>query len=153
MLTPSGTHYNCGPPFLRCINGTVRWSWPTVGAYVSVYLACLGVFVTGISSTALTLFTIGFLARMWLLTVGFHRYFAHRSFSTSRMAQFVLALLGSMSLQGGVLWWAETHRRHHRAADTPTDLHSPHHQGFFYAHYGWFLDTRHRGTRLRAIAD
>src|SRR5262249_5437153 len=91
--------------------------------------------------------------RMLLLTVGFHRYFAHRAFRTSRATQCVLALLSSMSLQGGVLWWAETHRRHHRHADTPTDLHSPHHHGFLYAHYGWFLDTRHRGTHLQAIPD
>jgi len=67
--------------------------------------------------------------------------------------QLGLAVVGSLTMQGGVIWWAETHRRHHRNADTPNDLHSPHYQGFWYSHFGWFLDERHRATRLDAIGD
>ncbi|MDC0723589.1 hypothetical protein [Nannocystis bainbridge] len=52
-----------------------------------------------------------------------------------------------------MIWWAETHRRHHRNADTSRHLHSPHYQGLFYSHYLWFLDRRHRVTHLEAIPD
>jgi stearoyl-CoA desaturase (delta-9 desaturase) len=80
------------------------------------------------------------------VTVGFHRLFTHRSFETSRVVQFVLAVLGSMAVQGSVLKWVAFHRRHHQHSDTPDDPHSPHHQGrgvlgvlrgFWHAHIGW----------------
>lgn len=131
----------------------VQWSWAAAIPYLLVRLACFGVFWTGLGWANAAWLAGGFLLRMWALTVGYHRYFAHRAFRTSRPFQFLLALAGSTCLQGGVIWWAETHRRHHRNADTPDDLHSPHFQGWFYSHYGWFLDTRHRDTRLGNIPD
>jgi stearoyl-CoA desaturase (delta-9 desaturase) len=130
-----------------------EWAWVALSTYVLLHVACLGVFWTGLTWVTFQCLLVGFLVRMWGLTVGYHRYFAHRAFETSRVMQFALALLGTLCLQGGVLWWAETHRRHHRHADTPEDLHSPHYQGFFYSHYGWFLDKRHRGVRLERIKD
>src|SRR5262249_5380352 len=63
------------------------------------------------------------------ITVGYHRLFTHRSFETSRVVQFILAVLGSMAVQGSLLRWVATHRRHHQHSDTPEDPHSPHHQG------------------------
>lgn len=121
--------------------------------YVLVHLVCFGVLWTGMSRTGFFVFLSCFGIRMFALSVGYHRYFAHRAFKTSRPVQLVLALLGTICLQGGVLWWAETHRRHHRNADTPDDLHSPHYQGFFYSHFGWFIDKRNRGTKHDRIRD
>src|SRR3970040_2312980 len=63
--------------------------------------------------------------RMWAVTAGYHRYFAHRSYRTSRAFQFVLALLGTTAMQQGPLWWASWHRRHHKYSDQPGDVHSP----------------------------
>jgi stearoyl-CoA desaturase (Delta-9 desaturase) len=80
--------------------------------------------------------------------VGFHRHFAHRSFGIHRAVRVILAILGSMAFQGPVIWWAATHRRHHRYSDQPGDPHSPHlfgHgflafvRGFFHAHMGWLF--------------
>ena len=48
------------------------------------------------------------------LTAGFHRYFSHRSFKTSRFFQFVLAWLGTSAAQMGPMWWAAHHRHHHQ---------------------------------------
>ena len=56
---------------------------------------------------------------MFGITGGYHRYFAHRSYKTSRVFQFVLAWLGCSALQKGPLWWAAHHREHHRYSDTP----------------------------------
>ncbi|MCB9759406.1 MAG: fatty acid desaturase [Alphaproteobacteria bacterium] len=131
----------------------VAWSWGAASAYVAVHVGCLGVLVTGFNARNLLILLGFFTVRMWALTVGYHRYFAHRSYAMERVPQALLALLGSTCLQGGVLWWAETHRRHHRGADTPEDLHSPHFQGWFYSHFGWFLDQQHRETRLDAVRD
>jgi len=79
---------------------------------------------------------------MFGITAGLHRYFSHRSFQTTRAFQFLLAWLGQSSAQSGVLWWASKHRSHHRASDTPNDVHSPLRFGFFYAHIGWVY-SRH----------
>jgi len=56
-------------------------------------------------------------ARMFFVTAGYHRYFSHRSFKTSRAFQFLLAFLAMSSSQKGILWWAAHHRHHHRYSD------------------------------------
>lgn len=82
------------------------------------------------------------------VTVGFHRYFTHRSFETNRIVQFVLGVMGSMAVQGPLLEWVAFHRRHHQHSDKQEDPHSPHHygsnvvgvlKGFYHAHMGWFF--------------
>ena len=56
---------------------------------------------------------------------GYHRYFSHRSYKTSRVFQFLLAFFAMTSAQKGVLWWAAHHRHHHRYSDQEPDFHSP----------------------------
>ena len=63
--------------------------------------------------------------RMFGITAGYHRYFSHRSYRTSRWFQFVLAWIGCSAMQKGPLWWAAHHRHHHRYSDREEDLHSP----------------------------
>lgn len=99
----------------------------------------------------LTWVDVGLLLGLYMLTglgitVGYHRLFVHRSFETYSAVKFVLAALGSMAIQGGVLQWAANHRRHHQHSDTEDDPHSPHRfgtgilgrlRGFWHAHIGW----------------
>jgi stearoyl-CoA desaturase (Delta-9 desaturase) len=91
--------------------------------------------------------------RMWVVTIGYHRYFSHRTFKTSRVFQFVLAFLAETSAQKGVLWWAANHRHHHRESDQPADVHSPLQDGFWWSHVGWILSDRYTETREEAIRD
>ena len=91
--------------------------------------------------------------RLFFVTGAYHRYFAHRSFKTSRWFQFVLALGATATAQKGVLWWAAHHRRHHRGSDTVDDLHSPYHGGFWWSHMGWILARDFEGTDHAAIKD
>ena len=83
------------------------------------------------------------------VTVGFHRYFTHRGFRARRWLRVVLAVAGSMAIQGSVIQWVADHRRHHRFSDKPGDPHSPWRygtnivaltKGFFYSHVGWLFD-------------
>jgi stearoyl-CoA desaturase (delta-9 desaturase) len=60
------------------------------------------------------------------VTVGYHRLFTHRSFKTTRPLRALLAVLGSMAVEGPVDEWVATHRKHHRFSDHPGDPHSPH---------------------------
>jgi stearoyl-CoA desaturase (delta-9 desaturase) len=94
-----------------------------------------------------------YVVRMFGITAGYHRYFAHRSYKTSRWFQFVLAWLGCSALQKGPLWWAAHHRHHHRHSDEPPDLHSPVTESFWHAHVGWILDPKNDPTDLAAIPD
>ncbi len=124
----------------------------TYALYWGVHVAALGVFVTGFTKTALLLFALTFWGRLFGITAGYHRYFAHKSFRTSRAFQFVLALLGTLATQKGPLWWASLHRIHHRESDGPHDVHSPK-RGFWYSHQGWIFDKRWQATRLDLIPD
>ena len=71
--------------------------------------------------------------RMFGITAGYHRYFSHRSYATSRVFQFMLACLAQSTAQKSVLWWAAKHRHHHLYSDTEHDVHSPRHTGFLFA--------------------
>jgi stearoyl-CoA desaturase (delta-9 desaturase) len=91
---------------------------------------------------------------MWAITAGYHRYFAHRSYKTSRAFQLVLAVLGATAMQNGPIWWASVHRRHHKHSDTPKDPHSPVVRGFWHAHLGWnFQRERARHYERSNVAD
>ena len=96
---------------------------------------------------------LGLLVGMYFLTalgitVGFHRLFTHRAFETNRVVQFILAVLGSMAIQGPLLTWVAQHRQHHQHSDGHGDPHSPHLRGggllgllsgLWHAHLGWFF--------------
>ena len=126
--------------------------WLTHGLYWGVHVAALGVLATGVTKTALVLFALTFWGRLFGITGGYHRYFAHKTFKTSRPFQFLLALLGTCATQKGPLWWASLHRIHHRESDGPGDVHSPK-RGFYYSHQGWIFDKKWQATRLDRIPD
>jgi stearoyl-CoA desaturase (Delta-9 desaturase) len=91
--------------------------------------------------------------RMFWVTAGYHRYFSHRSFKTSRPFQFVLAFMAMTSMQKGILWWSAHHRDHHRFSDGPRDLHSPIRSGFWWSHLGWIMSPSYGATNLDRVRD
>jgi stearoyl-CoA desaturase (delta-9 desaturase) len=121
--------------------------------YFGMHAACLGAFWTGVKWSDIALCFALYLVRMFGLMAGYHRYFSHRSFKTSRTVQFLLGLLGSLGYQKGPLWWASHHRYHHRYSDTYLDYHSPLHRSFLYSHSGWFLDSDNRQTKFDRVGD
>jgi stearoyl-CoA desaturase (delta-9 desaturase) len=125
----------------------------STAVYGFLHAGCLLVFAVGDLSTGLIVCVGTYLVRIFLLTAVYHRYFAHRSYRTTRAMQFILGLLGTLTMQRGPLWWAATHRTHHRLSDTATDLHSPRYKGFFYSHCLWFLDTKNIATDYSAVRD
>lgn len=121
---------------------TMRDFWLDLRAsvpFLTVHLGCLLVFVAGFSWTALGVCIALYVVRMFGITAGFHRYFSHRSYKTSRVFQFLLGLLGTSAAQRGPLWWAAHHRYHHRHSDSEVDLHSPRRHGFVWSHVGWIV--------------
>jgi stearoyl-CoA desaturase (delta-9 desaturase) len=96
---------------------------------------------------------LSYFVRMFGITAGFHRYFSHRTFQTSRTGQFLLAVLGGAAIQKGALWWAVNHRHHHRESDTDADIHSPQRRGFWWSHVQWFLVNEYDSTDMSRIKD
>lgn len=91
--------------------------------------------------------------RMFWITGGYHRYFAHKTYQTSRVFQFIIAFFAQTSVQKGALWWAANHRIHHKHSDTEKDPHSNKIYGFFYSHIGWIIGPDYKETRLDLIRD
>jgi stearoyl-CoA desaturase (delta-9 desaturase) len=127
--------------------------YPSAIPFVLVHLACVAAIWTGITWQAVAIGIALYWLRMFAIGAGYHRYFSHRAFSTSRAFQFVLALLSQSSAQKSVLWWAAKHRHHHLHSDTERDVHSPRHKGFLYSHVGWIFARRHAKTDLVKVAD
>jgi stearoyl-CoA desaturase (Delta-9 desaturase) len=96
---------------------------------------------------------VTYVVQMFVITGGYHRYFSHRAFKTSRAFQLLLAWVGASTMQNGPLWWASWHRWHHRHSDEPLDAHSPIRRGFVYAHIGWVMDGTHDVPPLENIRD
>jgi hypothetical protein len=120
--------------------------------FVLVHLGSIGLWWTGFHLREAVVCFMLYHARMFFITAGFHRYFAHRAYKMGRVMQFAMAWGGSSACQKGVLWWAAHHRSHHRYSDTERDIHSPK-RGFWWSHVGWILCPKHQATDWASIKD
>ncbi len=126
---------------------------PRVLPFIGMHLACLAIFWVDVQPIDWIICGALYVIRMFGITAGFHRYFSHRSFKTSRGFQFFLAFLGQSSAQRGVLWWAAIHRHHHKYSDTEQDVHSPVQHGFWYSHVLWIFSKQGRTADYNSIKD
>jgi fatty-acid desaturase len=83
--------------------------------------------------------------------MGYHRLHTHRAYKVPEWMDYMFAVLGTMTLEGGPIFWVATHRIHHQLSDKPGDPHSPH-DGAWWAHIGWMLfgEAKHSNTKLMA---
>ncbi len=81
--------------------------------------------------------------------MGYHRLHTHRGYSTHKWIEYALAVCGTLSLEGGPIFWVATHRVHHQLSDHPGDPHTPH-DGTWWAHAGWIMsgEALHSETAL-----
>ncbi|HSN71595.1 MAG TPA: acyl-CoA desaturase [Steroidobacteraceae bacterium] len=159
---------NRGPLSGRLTRAFLRWfdsgvasesgavdgvDWARIVPFVLMHAACLAVIWVGVSPIAVATAVVLYVLRMFAITGFYHRYFSHRAFKTSRVGQFVFALLGASAVQRGPICWAAHHRHHHAHSDLPGDVHSPVQQGFLWSHMGWFLSRRHFVPDLSRVRD
>ena len=111
----------------------------------------------GFSWLYLGLLLGGYVLTAFGITVGYHRLFTHKSFRTNAPVKVVLGALGSMAVEGPIIQWVATHRRHHQHSDRPGDPHSPHEhgegvmsvlKGFLHSHFGWFFSPAPTQERM-----
>lgn len=104
--------------------------------------------------TIWSLFIVGYLLTNFGFSVGFHRYFTHKAFETSKAMRYMLGITGQMSAMTSVKYWTADHRRHHAFSDRAGDVHSPvvdghgrpiigKWKGFAISHFGWLWDNAH----------
>ncbi len=127
--------------------------WLRTIPYIGMHLGCLAVVFVGWSYVAVSVALGLYALRMFAITGFYHRYFSHRSFRTSRVVQYIFALIGASSVQRGPIWWAAHHRYHHATTDGVDDPHSPLQHGFFHAHTGWFMTREHFPIREERVRD
>jgi len=129
-------------------------AWLKATPFFAVHLAAVaGIFWFGWSWSGALLAVALYYVRMFGVTGAYHRYFSHRTYRTSRVFQFLLALLAMTSVQKGVLWWASHHRTHHRYSDQPNDVHSVLLDGFWWSHVGWIVSNKYDETDLSKVKD
>lgn len=130
-----------------------RVDWLRIVPFILMHVAAFGVIWVGVSPTALAVAVVLYAVRMFAITGFYHRYFAHKAFRTSRVTQFVFAVIAVSAFQRGPLWWASHHRHHHAHADQEGDVHSPVRDGFLWSHVGWFLCPANFRTRYDLVKD
>ena len=123
------------------------------GVFWTIHMGCLAVIWAGISWVAVAICLALYLIRMFAITGGYHRYFSHRTYKTSRVFQFILAFIGASSAQKGPLWWASHHRQHHQHSDTEQDVHSSRVKGVWWSHVGWVLSSQYIETNVDLVKD
>lgn len=130
-----------------------KFEWRRSLPFVFLHIGCLGVIWVGWSWTAVIAAVVLYFIRMFAITAFYHRYFSHRTFKTSRFMQFFFAAWANTSVQRGALWWAATHRHHHKHSDTEEDAHSPGMKGFIWSHIGWMTSSNNFPTDYKSIKD
>jgi len=143
-MPENDVHSKNYPTLMQATTAMVFWG---------VHLTCLLALWVGVSWVAVAVCLALYAVRMFSITGGYHRYFSHRSFQTSRIFQFLLGLLGCTAAQKGAIWWASHHRGHHNHSDTERDPHSPKVFGFYYAHIGWVLSKKNKHTETALVTD
>ena len=142
----------------RIITGLV-----TVVPFLAVIVAGWQVWGSALNWTDVFLFLGLYFLTGLGITVGFHRLLTHRAFKTTRGVRAVLAILGSVAIEGPVISWVADHRRHHAFSDQEGDPHSPHVgygekrfkaiRGLLHAHVGWLFVHTDRGAKERYAPD
>jgi len=132
----------------------IRW----VGLVFFVVLHLVGfvgtpiyIYYHGITPSELALFFCYCGLTGMAITMGYHRLFAHRTYSASSVVRFFLLFFGAATFEESALKWSSQHRQHHLFTDTEHDPYGVD-QGFWHAHIGWILFQRHR-TNYNNVKD
>ena len=126
-------------------------NWPTTVVLALVHIgAVAALFMFNWHAFAMAVF-LYWVATGLGISMGYHRLHTHRSYKVPVWMEFFFAICGTLTLEGGPIFWTAIHRIHHQRSDQPGDPHSPR-EGAWWAHVGWILmgETKHNNTKLLA---
>ena len=136
-------------PELREFPDKQKMNWPTTLVLVLLHVGAIAALFTFTwTNLAVLLFLLWFCTGLGI-SMGYHRLHTHRSYQAPRWLEYMFALCGALTFEGGPIFWVATHRIHHQKSDQPGDPHSPR-DGGWWAHVGWILtgEAKHNNTRL-----
>ncbi len=125
-------------------------NWPTTIAFTALHIGAIAaLFMFSWRNFWVAVFTY-WVATGLGISMGYHRLHTHRGYKCPLWLEYFFALCGSMSLEGGPIFWVAVHRVHHQKSDQPGDPHSPREHGFFWSHVGWIIfgEGNHNNTKL-----
>jgi stearoyl-CoA desaturase (delta-9 desaturase) len=126
-------------------------NWPTIIVLVILHVGAIAaLFMFSWANLAVTLFLLWFATGLGI-SMGYHRLHTHRSYQVPRALEYLFAVCGALTFEGGPIFWVATHRVHHQKSDRPGDPHSPR-EGAWWSHMVWMLvgEAKHSNTRLMA---
>ncbi len=126
-------------------------NWVTTIVLIVLHIGAIGaLFMFNWTAFAVALFL------HWMciglgIGLGYHRLHTHRSYKVPKWIEYFFAICGTMTLEGGPIFWVATHRIHHQKSDQPGDPHSPR-DGGFWSHVGWIIfgEANHSNTTRMA---
>ena len=113
-------------------------NWKNVAMLSSFHLAAILVFFTFSWQNLAALLIVKWIVGSLGIGVGWHRLLTHRSFKAPKWLEYVLTILGTMSMQDSPDKWVATHRIHHKFTEMEGDPHSTN-RGFWWAQLGWII--------------
>ena len=124
-------------------------NWPTTIILVLIHIGALAAFFFFTWKALIASVFLYWVATGLGISMGYHRLHTHRSYKVPRWMEYFFALCGTLTLEGGPIFWTAIHRIHHQRSDQPGDPHSPR-EGAWWAHVGWILvgETKHNNTML-----
>jgi stearoyl-CoA desaturase (delta-9 desaturase) len=139
------------PPNIELLEFPEKQSlnWSTTLVLVLLHIgAVAALFMFSWANLAVLLFLLWFATGLGI-SMGYHRLHTHRSYQVPLALEYLFAVCGALTFEGGPIFWVATHRIHHQKSDMPGDPHSPH-DGGWWAHAGWILmgEAKHNNTRL-----
>lgn len=125
---------------------TTKSDWVVLTWIVAMHIGALAAFFTFSWPAFWLCMFLWWLTGGVGITLGYHRYFTHRSFETSKPVEYALAIIGCLAGESGPIGWVAAHRYHHTYSDQEQDPHSPYKnnpqasvKGFIWAHVGWLF--------------
>ena len=128
-----------------------RYVWlVVVTPFAGLLAAIVSLWGSGIGPIPLAVLGVMYALTILGIGVGFHRHFTHRAFECRPAVRWLLAMFGSMAVEGPLIYWVATHRLHHQESDLAHDPHSPRTtgrgviaalRGLWHAHVGWMFSS------------
>ncbi|HUQ91517.1 MAG TPA: fatty acid desaturase [Bryobacteraceae bacterium] len=133
------------------INTRQKMNWITIVVLVLFHIGAVAALFMFSWQAAAVAAVLYYLAIGLGISMGYHRLHTHRSYKIPRAIEYFFAVCGTLTLEGGPIFWVATHRIHHQKSDQPGDPHSPR-DGAWWSHIGWIIfgEAKHNDTRLMA---
>ncbi len=127
-------------------------NWPTAVTLVFLHIGAVAAFFFFSWKALAVALVLHWMAVGWGISLGISPLAHAPVYQCPKWLEYFFAICGTMTLEGGPMFWVGTHRIHHAKSDQPGDPHSPRLGGAFWSHLGWIMfgETNHNNTQLMA---